>query len=193
MRTTIPIAFLTLLVFAPLVSAQSIPAEVGATAAKLRDAALSESIAYDLVESLTMEVGPRLAGSAGDAAAVAWAIAKMKELGFERVHADPVEVPHWDRGTLDVRVTAPYPQRLTATSLGGSPGTPYEGIEGQVVRVESLAELRALSRQQLSGRIAFVDHVMERHRDGSGYSPASRIRGCGHVVAAERGALATII
>jgi Zn-dependent M28 family amino/carboxypeptidase len=77
--------------------------------------------------------------------------------------------------------------------LGGSTGTANEGIEANIVRVESLAELRALTSEQLAGRIAYVDHVMERLKTGAGYGPASRIRGCGHVVAAERGALATII
>src|SRR5258706_35941 len=35
--------------------------------------AQSSDLAYDLVASLTTEVGPRSAGSPGDAAAVAWA------------------------------------------------------------------------------------------------------------------------
>ena len=43
------------------------------TAEKLRDQALEESDAYRWVESLTVEVGPRLAGSEGDVRAVAWA------------------------------------------------------------------------------------------------------------------------
>ena len=175
------------------VLAQAIPDDIKEQAKALRDSALQGSVAYDVVESLTMEVGPRSAGSAGDAAAVRWAIAKLNALGFKNVHADEVLVPHWDRGTLDIRITAPYPQFLVATSLGGSPGTAAEGIEAEVVRVESLAELRALSRDQLEGRIAFVDHIMERKKSGAGYGVATRIRSCGHVVAAERGALATVI
>ena len=42
-----------------------------ATAASLRERALADSTAYQLVESLTTEVGPRPAGSPGDRAAVA--------------------------------------------------------------------------------------------------------------------------
>jgi carboxypeptidase Q len=171
----------------------AISESIRASAIELRDSAMTESVAYDVVRSLTMEVGPRSAGSAGDKAAVLWGIEKLESLGFKNVHADEVEVPHWDRGVLDVRVTSPYPQSLVATSLGGSIGTPEEGIEAEVVRVENLAELRELSSEQLQGRIAYVDHVMEAHKSGRGYSAASRIRSCGHVVAAERGALATII
>jgi len=173
--------------------AQAIPQDVKDQAAALRDAAMQGSVAYDVVESLTMEVGPRSAGSAGDAAAVKWGVEKLTSLGFKNVHTDKVEVPHWDRGTLDARIKTPYPQQMVATSLGGSAGTPHEGIEADVVRVESLAELRELNSEQVAGRIAYVDHVMERLKTGGGYKTASRIRSCGHVIAAERGALATVI
>lgn len=187
---------LTLLVLAGISQnaiAQAIPDDIRAEAAELRDMAMQGTIAYDIVESLTSEVGPRPAGSAGDKAAVAWAFHKLHELGFQEVRREFVVVPHWDRGTLDVRLTSPYSQPLVAVSLGGSAGTPQEGIEAGVVRVESLAELRQLTRSDLDGRIAFVDHVMQRANTGGGYGAASRIRSCGHVIAAERGAVATVI
>jgi carboxypeptidase Q len=44
----------------------------------LRDRALADDTAYELVRSLTTEVGPRLAGTPGDAAAVAWAMRTLK-------------------------------------------------------------------------------------------------------------------
>ena len=172
---------------------QSIPANVASGAAALRDRALDGELAWEIVESLTMEVGPRPAGSAADRAAVAWAVDTMTRLGFSNVHTDAVDVPHWDRGTLELRMTAPYAQPLVATSLGGSPGTPETGIEAPVVRVESLAALLELTQAELEGRIAYVDHVMERDRSGSGYGVSSVIRACAHVAAAERGALATVI
>ncbi len=173
--------------------AQIVPDGVRANAVALRDLAMRDTIAYELLESLTMEVGPRSAGSAGDAAAVAWAVQMMKGLGFQNVRTAEVRVPHWERGSISAHITAPFPQRLVATSLGGSPATPQEGIHAEVVRVESLNELRALTSDDLGGKIAFVDHVVERAKDGGGYSAASRIRSCGHYAAAERGALATLI
>lgn len=173
--------------------AQIVPDDVRANAVALRDQAMRDTIAYELVESLTMQVGPRSAGSAGDTAAVAWAVQMMKELGFQNVRTEEVLVPHWERGSISAHITAPFPQQLVVASLGGSPATPAEGIHAEVVRVESLNELRALTSNDLTGKIAFVDHVMERSRAGSGYSAASRIRRCGHYAAAERGALATII
>lgn len=174
-------------------AAQGIPADVAAEAAALRDQAMQNTIAYELVESLTMEVGPRSAGSAGDKAAVAWAVRMLQGLGFENVRTEEVDVPHWDRGALEIGITGPFPQKLVATSLGGSPGTAGKDIEAEVVRVESLNGLRALTRKDLEGKIAYIDHVMERSPSGSGYSTASRIRSCGHYTAADRGAIATVI
>src|SRR6188508_3835437 len=68
-----------------------------AAAATLRERALADTTAYQLIESLTTEVGPRPAGSAGDKAAVAWAQREMKRLGFVDVHTVDATVPHWVR------------------------------------------------------------------------------------------------
>ena len=181
------------LLFSAAAAAPLIPPHVAERAAALRDRALADGTAYDIVESLTMEIGPRPAGSAADRAARAWAVARLTELGFSNVRTEAVSIPQWERGTVDVRMTAPFAQPLVATSLGASPGTPDTGIEARVVRVASLAELSALSQQDLEGRIAYVDHVMERHRTGRGYGVSSLIRACAHIVAANRGALATVI
>src|SRR5690606_4474936 len=51
-----------------------------AVAARLRDTALASSLAWDIPESLTTEIGPRMAGSEADARAVEWAKAKFAEL-----------------------------------------------------------------------------------------------------------------
>ncbi|MDX1508638.1 MAG: hypothetical protein R3358_10195 [Woeseiaceae bacterium] len=179
-RTIRATAALALLATSSIAIAQTIPADVKRDAEALRDAAMQDTIAWELVESLVNEVGPRPAGSAGDVAAVAWALEKLESLGFENVRAEPVVVPHWDRGTIDVRIASPFAQPLVAVSLGGSPGTPAEGIQAEVVRVESLAALRDLTSDDLTGKIAFVDQVMERHKTGQGYAPLSRFRGCAH-------------
>jgi hypothetical protein len=175
------------------VQAQTIPESVAAQASALRDQAMQDTIAYELVESLTMEVGPRPAGSAADKAAVKWAEQMLLGLGFENVRTEAVTVPHWDRGSIRPQIVAPVPQPLVATSLGGSPGTPESGLDAEVVRVTSLDELRVLTADDLAGRFAYVDHRMLRDKSGSGYSPAGRIRSCGHYIAAERGAIGTII
>jgi hypothetical protein len=112
-----------------------------AEARALRERALADDTAYELIRSLTTEVGPRLPGSPGDARAVEWSVARLKALGFSNVRAEPVTVPRWIRGEASAEISAPWPQPLVVAALGGSLGTPAQGLEAQVVPVTSLDEL----------------------------------------------------
>jgi carboxypeptidase Q len=163
-----------------------------AHAAALRDRALADNVAYELVESLTTEIGPRLAGTPADARAVAWAKAKFEALGFDRVTLEPVTFPVWRRGAESAQVLAPYPQPLAITTLGGSVGTGGP-LDAEIIRFPTLDALKAAPDGSLAGKIAFVDYRMERFRDGHGYTPASAIRGGGAVEAARKGAAALLI
>ena len=71
----------------------AIPDTLKEEAQALSRAALEGNISYDIVESLTTEVGQRLAGSEAEKRARDWGVAKLKELGFENVHVEPFEVP----------------------------------------------------------------------------------------------------
>lgn len=164
-----------------------------ATAAALRDKALTGTRAFEHVSSLVTEVGPRLAGSAGDAAAVRWAMNRLGTLGFSQVRSQDVLVPRWVRGATEVAIVAPWPQPLVAVTLGGSVGTPEDGIEATVLAVASLDELAALAATSVSGKIVFIDQRMERTRDVSGYGNTVRIRSQGASVAANLGAVAVVI
>jgi carboxypeptidase Q len=156
------------------------------TAATLRERALADRVAWDVVESLTTETGPRLAGSEADARAVRWAEAKFKALGYDRVWLEPVTFPKWIRRSERGDVLGEHAQPLTLTALGGSPaGT----VEGEIVRFADLAALEAAPAGSLAGKIAFVDYTMQRSRDGNGYGPASRIRSRGPSAAIRAGAI----
>ena len=74
-----------------------IPAAAMETAEQLRATALASDLGYKITESLTTEVGPRLAGGPSDARAVAWAKAKFEELGYDKVWTVPVTFPKWER------------------------------------------------------------------------------------------------
>lgn len=163
------------------------------TAQTLRDQAMAGSVAYDLVESLTTEVGPRIAGSAADARAVAWAQAKFKALGYDRVYLQPVSYPVWQRGHESAEVIAPFPQPLHLTLLGGSVGTGGKPLQAEVVEFTDLAALSASAEGSLTGKIAFISNRMVRARDGSGYGPAVAARVTGASEAAKKGALAVLI
>ena len=164
-----------------------------ATAGALRDRALSGTSAYEHVSSLVTEVGPRSAGSIGDAAAVRWALNKLASLGFSRVRTQDVLVPRWVRGNAEVTLAGPTPQSLVAVALGGSVGTSDEGVEAQVVEVASLDALNALPATTVGGKIVFINQRMERTRDGSGYGAAVRNRSEGPSAAGNLGAVALLI
>lgn len=169
------------------------PAATLAVAESLRVRALAEARPYEIVESLTTEVGARPAGSEGDRKAVAWAVAKLKALGFQNVRAEPVTVPHWQRGPAGLELLGTQGGSLAAEALGGSVASPAAGVEGEVLRVESVAELKALPLERIKGRIVYYDRPMARTRDGSTYRPAQTVRAQGTAEAGRRGAVGVVI
>ena len=167
-----------------------IPEAALANAAQLREQALQDNTAWQVVESLTTEIGPRLAGSEADMRAVRWAEAKFKALGYDKVRLEPVSFPKWVRRGESGAVLGEFAQPLHLTALGGSPGGT---VEGEVVRFPDLAALEAAPAGSLAGKIAFVDYTMQRARDGNGYGPASRIRSRGPSAAIRAGAVGYVM
>jgi len=155
------------------------------TADRLREKALHDDTGWKVVESLTTQVGPRLAGSEADARAVAWAVAKFKALGYDKVWTEPVTFPRWVRRSEHGEVLGGSAQNLVLTALGGSVGGT---VEGEVVRFPDLAALQAAPDGSLKGKIAFVDYQMQRKQDGSDYRNGSGIRFGGPSVAIQKGA-----
>ncbi|WP_363800739.1 M28 family peptidase [Lysobacter firmicutimachus] len=156
----------------------------------MRERALASDLGYRITESLTTEVGPRLAGSEADARAVKWAEAKFKELGFDKVWTEPVTFPKWERRSERAEVLGAHRQPLALTALGGSPAGQ---VEAEVVRFADLAALEAAPAGSLAGKIAFVDYRMERARDGAGYGPGGRVRSRGPSAAIRAGASAFLM
>ena len=106
----------------------TIPATAVKTAEQLRDKALHDDTAYKVTASLTTEVGARMAGSEADRRAVDWAVAKFKELGYDKVYTEAVTYPLWVRRSEHAAIVAPFPQPLVLTALGYSAGTPKGGL-----------------------------------------------------------------
>src|SRR6185295_1358399 len=174
-------------------TAGGLPDDVRATAATLQKEALAGTKAFDIVRSLTVEAGPRLAGSKAYDAAVEWGLRTLKELGFSNVRAEKATVPHWVRGAESGEILAPYRQPVHLAALGGSVGTPEEGIEAQVIEVPSLDAVDKLDPAQAQGKIVFYNVKMQRAKDGSGYGGAVPVRGVGASRAAKLGAVAVLI
>ena len=185
---------LLLCALVPGSAAQSTDVRVVATAAaKLRELALHDQIGWDVVRSLTTEVGPRAAGSAGDAAAIKWAVLQLRQRGFANVHSSEVLVPHWIRGLASANVIEPYPAQFATLALGGSVGTPDDGIQATVLAVPDIKALRDLPAAAVAGQIVYFSGHTDRSRDGSGYGRAVRQRAEGPAVAAALGAVGVVI
>lgn len=169
--------------------AQPAPTQV----AQLRDDALKDNYAWDIVEGLTTEVGPRMAGTEAEARAREWAVKKLKAMGFANVRIEPFDMPVWTRGAEGAEVLTPFPQRMVITALGNSASTPPEGITGEIVGFNSMAEFEAAPADEVRGKIVFVSHAMPRTQDGSGYGFFGGPRRQGPTLASKKGAIAIVV
>jgi carboxypeptidase Q len=166
---------------------------VNPNVAALRDAALQDKLAYEIVEGLTTEVGQRLAGTEAEARARHWAVAKLQALGFSSVRVEPFDMPTWTRGSESAEILAPFPQKLVIAALGNSASTAPQGITGEVVGFDNLADLNAAPDAAVRGKIVFVSHAMPRTEDGSGYGFFGGPRRQGPSIASQKGAIAIVI
>jgi hypothetical protein len=162
--------------------------------AKMRDAALKDdTVAWDIVEGLTTEIGQRLAATEAEARARAWAVKKLTALGFQNVHIETYKMPLWLRGAETAEVVGPFAQKLTLAALGNSGSTGPAGIEADVAYFPTLADLQAAPAGSLKGKIAFISHAMTATQDGSQYGYYGAVRRAGPSLAASKGAAAVVI
>ena len=156
--------------------------------------ALNYGQAYEHLEDLTTNVGPRLAGTAGFTKAVMWATAKLTAMGLQNVHTEAVTVPHWERGDGHAElIGASGDTPLAIAALGGSVATATSGLEAEVIEVASTSALSALSNTQVQGKIVFMNVVMQRTMDAAGYSAVSGARRNGPSTAGSKGAVGYIV
>lgn len=160
--------------------------------AALQAQALEDNTAWDLLQSLTTEVGARLAGTEADALAVDWAVERMQALGFDRIWLEHVDFPLWLRHAESGRVIAPEAIDLDLAALGGTPGTGGP-LRGEVVHFASLAELEAADPEAVRDRIVFISARMRRSQSAAGYGETVPQRSRGPFVAARKGARALVI
>jgi carboxypeptidase Q len=150
-------------------------------------------IAWDIVESLTTEVGPRLAGTEAESRARDWAVARLTALGFSNVHVELFDVPVWIRGDERAEVISPFPQKMAVTALGNSGSTGAVGLTLPIIAFDSLELLRLADPAKIKGKIVYLSHQMKANQDGSGYGPYGDARRKGPSVASKLGAAAIII
>jgi carboxypeptidase Q len=161
--------------------------------AALRDAALKDNYAWDIIEGLTTEVGPRLGGTEAEERARDWAVKRLTAMGFANVRVEPFDMPVWVRGRESAEIVAPFPQPMAVAALGKSGSTGPDGITGEIVAFDSVDALRAAPDELVRGKIVFVDHAMPANQDGSGYGQFGAPRRQGPTVASQKGALAIVV
>ena len=170
---------------------------------RLQQAAVASDYAYRQVGYLANNIGPRLSGSAQAQRAVEYVADEMRKLGLD-VRLEKVMVPHWVRGEEHGELiefngmAAGTTQKVVLCALGGSIATPPEGITAEIVVVNNFAELTALGRKRVEGKIVLFNYKFDREMQASGfggaaYGAAVAYRWAGAVEAAKLGAVAALV
>ncbi|MES2001744.1 MAG: M28 family peptidase [Pseudomonadota bacterium] len=170
-----------------------VPVAVDPAIARIRDSALGDNYAWDILEGLTTEVGQRIAGSPTEARARDWAVKRLRALGFANVRVEEFPVTTFTRGLESAEILAPFPQKMVVTALGNSAITGPSGVTGEVIGFDSVDALRLAPDSAVRGKIVFVDHRMVPTQDGSGYGQFGAPRRQGPSIASKKGALAIVV
>ena len=152
-----------------------------------------DSVAWEITEGLTTEVGARQGGTEAEARGRAWALSYLGKAGFANVREEPFDMPTWVRGEERAWVVNPFPQKFAITALGNSGSTGDAGLEAEVAYFPTIDALRAAPDGSLAGKIAFVSHAMKHAQDGSSYGAFGPARFVGPNIAAKKGAAAIVI
>ena len=157
---------------------------------------LTNSQCYSWLDYLSNSIGSRLSGSANAEKAVIYTKAQLETLGFDRVYLQEVMVPKWVRGAkesayfLDNKTKIDIP----VCALGGSIATQKNGIFAEVIEVNGIKELNALS-EKIKGKIVFFNRPMEPENIETfkSYGACVDQRFEGAKEASKYGAIATIV
>jgi len=157
-----------------------------AKANRLILAATNSTFGFQRLEVLCDRFGARFTGSKNLEDAIDWCLAEMKRDGFKNVHGEKVKVPRWVRGKESATLLLPRPRPLPMLGLGGSVGTPKDGIEADVLVVPSFEELRKRTAEA-KGKIILFNVPFTSYRE------TVIVRRLGAVEAAKAGAVASLI
>lgn len=179
------------------------PPELMQNLAKLRDAALASDYAWQKTAHLTENIGPRLSGSPQAQQAVNYVADEMRRLGLD-VKLEKVMVPHWVRGDERAVLTV-FPgqapgttQKIVLAALGGSSATPADGIDAEVVVVDSFDDLAAMGHEKIAGKIVLFNNKFDKRMAEVGegleaYFNQTVYRGRGAAAAKAQGAVAALV
>ncbi|MBR9917020.1 M20/M25/M40 family metallo-hydrolase [bacterium] len=170
----------------PGVSQPLVKQNIKETSDKLIKAALANNLGFERLAHLTDYYGPRLSGSEVLEQGIDWVVQEMEKDGFDKVWTQPVTVPHWVRGKESATLDAPIQKELPMASLGGSVGTPEEGITAEVMLVKSFEDLEKRSAEA-KGKIVLFNVPFTTY----GQTVQYRVNGAS--AAAKHGAVASAL
>lgn len=155
------------------------------TAEKIIRTAKQDNLCYDRLAEMCDTYGHRLSGSESLEKALDWIIEQLKKDGLD-VTSEKVMVPHWVRGTESATLVSPRVKKLAMLGLGGSIGTPAEGITAEVLVVKSFDDLKAHA-SEAKGKIVLFNVPFTTYGETVQY----RVNGCNE--ASRVGAVASLV
>ncbi|WAJ69574.1 M28 family peptidase [Catenovulum adriaticum] len=159
----------------------------------LKQTALADDYSYFVAESLTTEFGARQAGSQAEINSINWLEQQLQEIGLTQINKQKVPVRNWRRHAASAQVTQPYQHQLVTTSLGGSISTTHNGINAQVIRFNSIEDLRSAKPEAVKDKIVYIAKALKQDVHSNEYIKTLNIRQQGAIVAAKLGAKAVIV
>ncbi len=136
---------------------QSTASEDSVFIRKIYDEALENGECYENLRTLCKDIGARITGSSEAKMAIVWGKELLESYGFDNVYLQEIKVPHWERGTPEsgwIVNEKGEVAKLHIMALGGSIGTGGL-IEGEVIEIESVATLKQMTKEEVSGKIVF--------------------------------------
>lgn len=185
-----PLFFLLSLIFIPSVDTaiaqNSNVADYQEVAARIIEAAVDNEKAFERLTYFTDRFGHRFSGSESLERSIDWIISEMKKDTFDEVYTQEVMVPHWVRGEESATLISPRRKNLPMLGLGGSISTPKDGIEAEVLVVNSFEDLSNKS-EMAEGKIVLYNVPFTT------YGETVQYRTRGAVEAAKAGAFASLV
>lgn len=175
-----------ILITQTLFAQSPVPASFTGDAEAIIEAAINDKSAFERLTLMGDTFGPRFSGSQNLEDAIDWIVQEMRKDGFDKVWTQPVMVPHWVRGEESATLNFPLERNLPMLGLGGSIGTPIEGITAEVLVVKNYEELEARS-EEAKGKIVLFNAEFTTYGETVNY----RVNGASE--AAKHGAVASIL
>ena len=172
--------------YGPLLAQNSNIADYRDVAEEIINTAMDGDERFEYLTLFADTFGHRFSGSESLENSIDWIVKEMKNDGFDNVRTQEVMVPHWVRGQESATLISPRKKELPMLGLGGSVGTPKEGIEAEVLVVNSFKDLKNKS-DQAKGKIVLYDVPF------TSYGETVQYRLNGAVEAAKVGAVASLI